>query len=86
MLALRVMGDVAMRCVLTAVAGILDQALSAFAVGSANAQPAPPPGPIQPGSTSDELADMVMDVIEDGDAAAPTTTPRCPRHNRDRLQ
>jgi hypothetical protein len=68
------MGDVAMRCVLTAVAGILAGA-SVFAVGSANAQPAPPPGPIQPGSTSDELADMVMDVIEHGEVAAPTTTP-----------
>ena len=68
------MGDVAMRCVLTAVAGILAGAFG-FAVGSANAQPAPPPGPIQPGSTSDELADMVMDVIEHGEVAAPTTTP-----------
>jgi hypothetical protein len=68
------MGDVAMRCVFTAVAGILAGAL-VFAVGSANAQPAPPPGPIQPGSTSDELADMVMDVIEHDGVAAPTTTP-----------
>ena len=46
-----------------------------FAVGPASAQPAPPPGPIQPGSTSDELADMVMDVIEGGVPAVPTTTP-----------
>ena len=76
---MRVMGDIAMRCVLTAVAGILAGAL-VFAVGSANAQPAPPPGPIQPGSTSDELADMVMDVIEDRDATAPTTTPLLAPH------
>ena len=74
MLAFAFMGDVAMRCVLTAVAGILAGA-SVFAVGPASAQPAPPPGPIQPGSTSDELADMVMDVIEDGGSAVPTTTP-----------
>jgi len=37
------------------------------------------PGPSQPGptpvSTSDELADMVMDVIQHDGPAAPTTTP-----------
>jgi hypothetical protein len=44
-------------------------------MGSAAAQPipTPPPGPTQPTSTSDELADMVMDVIEHG--GIPTTTP-----------
>jgi hypothetical protein len=70
------MGGVAMRWLLTAVAGILIGA-SAFTVGSANAQPVPPPPPvpIQPGSTTDELADMVMDVIEGGGPAVPTTTP-----------
>ena len=76
MLALRVMGDVAMRCVLTAVAGLLAGA-SVFAAGPASAQPVspPPPVPIQPVSTTDELADMVMDVIEGGGPAVPTTTP-----------
>ena len=74
MLAFAFMGGVAMRWVLTAIAGILIAA-SAFTVGWANAQPAPPPGPIQPGSTTDELADMVMDVIEGGGPAVPTTTP-----------
>jgi hypothetical protein len=70
------MGGVATRWVLTAVAGILIGA-SAFVMGSASAQPVPPPppGPIQPGSTNDELADMVMDVIEGGGPALPTTTP-----------
>jgi hypothetical protein len=48
---------------------------SALAMGSAAAQPipTPPPGPTQPTSTSDELADMVMDVIEHG--GIPATTP-----------
>jgi hypothetical protein len=75
-LAFAFMGGVAMRWLLTAVAGILIGA-SAFTVGSANAQPVPPPPPvpIQPGSTTDELADMVMDVIEGGGPAVPTTTP-----------
>jgi hypothetical protein len=44
---------------------------------AANAQP-PQPGPVEPDpgtSTSEELADMVMDVIEDGTAGAPSTTP-----------
>ena len=76
MLAFAFMGGVAMRWVLTAVAGILIGA-SAFMMGPANAQPVspPPPVPIQPGSTTDELADMVMDVIEGGGPAVPTTTP-----------
>jgi hypothetical protein len=43
-----------------------------LAGGTANAQPSTPP-PAPPGSTSDELADMVMDAIGHG-AAAPTTT------------
>jgi hypothetical protein len=68
------MGGVATRWVLTAVAGILIGA-SAVTAGWANAQPAPPPEPVQPASTTDELADMVMDVIEGGGQAVPTTTP-----------
>jgi hypothetical protein len=67
------MGCVATRWVLTAVAGILI-GVSAVTVGC-NAQPVPPPEPVQPGSTTDELADMVMDVIEGGGQAVPTTTP-----------
>ncbi len=70
------MAGFAMRCVLSVSAGVFIGA-SAFAMASAAAQPAPvpPPAPAQPGSTSDDLADMVMDVIENGTVAAPTTTP-----------
>jgi hypothetical protein len=48
---------------------------SAFAIGAASAEPTQPPvpGPATT-STSDELADMVLDVIQHGGAAAPTTT------------
>lgn len=51
--------------------------ISAIATSPANAQPIPPPPPpTQPGSSStEELADMVLDAIEHGSAAAPTTTP-----------
>jgi len=64
-----------MRWLSAVVAGVLI-GMSAVAIGSAHAQPVPPPpGPIQPGSTDEELADMVMDVIEDRDATVPTTTP-----------
>jgi hypothetical protein len=47
--------------------------ISVFTTGSAHAQPvpAPPPGPAQPGSTTEELADMVMDVIESGEVRTP---------------
>jgi hypothetical protein len=61
-----------MRWLLAAVTGVLI-GLSTVAVGTANAEPSQP-GPT-PTSTSDELADMVLDVIEHGGAAAPTTTP-----------
>jgi hypothetical protein len=47
--------------------------LSVLAGGTATAQPTSPV-PVPPGSTSDELADMVLDAIQHG-AAAPTTTP-----------
>ena len=50
--------------------------LSILTAGTANAEPAPP-DPTEPGpwtSTSDELADMVMDVLQQGGPAAPTTT------------
>jgi hypothetical protein len=52
--------------------------VSGLAMGSAQAQPipTPPPSPTQPTSTSDELADMVMDVIESRDPASPTTAPQ----------
>jgi hypothetical protein len=65
----------AMRWVLAAVAGA-SIGLSAFVIGAAGAEPtqAPAPGPAAT-STSDELADMVMDVIQHGGPAAPTTTP-----------
>jgi hypothetical protein len=48
--------------------------LSVFAVGPAHAEPTPPP-PAPGTSSSDELADMVMDVIQHGGPAVPTTTP-----------
>jgi hypothetical protein len=49
--------------------------MSILAAGTANAEPTPPPAPgPETTSTSDELADMVMDVIEHGHPAAPTTT------------
>ena len=65
-----------MRRLIATAAGVLVGG-SAFAMGSAVAQPipAPPPGPAQPGSTTDELADMVLDVIEQGTPTIPTTTP-----------
>ena len=47
--------------------------LSGLTGGIAGAEPSSPV-PAPPGSTSDELADMVMDAIEHG-AAAPATTP-----------
>jgi nitrous oxide reductase accessory protein NosL len=50
--------------------------VSILTAGTANAEPTqvPAPGPAAT-STSDELVDMVMDVIEHGGPAAPTTTP-----------
>jgi len=64
-----------MRSVLSAVAGLLIGVSTV--VGTANAQPSQPaPTPPAPGtSTSDELADMVMDAIQHGGPVAPTTTP-----------
>ena len=50
-----------------------------LAGGTAAAQPTTP-APAPPGSTSDELADMVMDALAPG-SGAPTTTPVAPpRH------
>ena len=60
-----------MRWLLSAVAGTVI-GLSAFAIGTAGADPTPPaPGP---SSSSDDLADMVMDAIQQGGPAAPATT------------
>ena len=58
------------------VAGVLI-GISAVAMGSANAQPVPRRrlAPSSRARPTEELADMVMDVIEDGDATVPTTTP-----------
>jgi len=63
-----------MRWVLSAVAGTVI-GLSVFAIGTASAEPTPPPAPGPGTSSSEELADMVMDVIQHGGPAAPTTTP-----------
>ena len=49
--------------------------LSVFAIGTARAEPTPPPPNPGATSTSDELADMVLDAIQHGGPAAPTTTP-----------
>jgi len=62
-----------MRWVWSAVAGAVI-GLSGFGIGTASAEPTPSPAP-GPASTSDELADMVMDVIQHGGPATPTTTP-----------
>jgi hypothetical protein len=48
--------------------------LSVFAIGTASADPTPAPAPPPGTSTSDEIADMVMEVIEHGSAHDPTTT------------
>ncbi len=58
------------------VAGLLI-GISAPATTSAHAQPLPPPppGPAQPGSTTEELAEMVLDAIEHDSPAIPAATP-----------
>jgi hypothetical protein len=61
-----------MRWLLSAAAGAVI-GLSAFAIGTAIADPTPPPA-----SSSDDLTDMVMDAIQHGGPAAPTTTPVAP--------
>ena len=61
-----------MRWVLAPLAGAAI-GLSVFAIGTASAEPTQTPAPGPASSTSDDLADMVMDVIEQGSAAAPTT-------------
>jgi hypothetical protein len=61
-----------MRWLWSAVAAVLI-GLPLFAVGTASAEPAQP-GPTTT-STSDELADMVLDVVEHGGVTVPTTTP-----------
>jgi hypothetical protein len=48
--------------------------IAAFAIGTASAEPTQPPAPGPASSSSDELADMVMDAIQHG-GGAPTTTP-----------
>ena len=66
-----------MRWLLSAAAGAV-VGLSAFALGTASADPTPPPAPGPTTSSSDDLTDMVMDAIEQGGPAAPTTTPVAP--------
>jgi len=63
-----------MRWVWSVVAGVVF-GLSVLAIGTANAEPTPSPAPTPGTSSSDELADMVMDVIQHDGPAAPTTTP-----------
>jgi hypothetical protein len=69
-----------MRWLFAAVTGVLiGISVVASASGtSAHAQPLPPPPPTptQPGSsTTEELADMVLDAIEHDSTAPPTSTP-----------
>ena len=67
-----------MRWLFAVVAGVLIgiSAVASTSGSPANAQPVPPPPPpTQPGSsTTEELADMVLDAIEHDGPAAPTTT------------
>ena len=56
-----------------AVAAGMFAVLAALIPGTAGAEPAPP-GPTTT-STNDDLTDMVMDAIEHGAPASPTTTP-----------
>jgi hypothetical protein len=63
-----------MRWLLSAMAGALI-GFSAFAIGTAGADPAPSRAPGPTTSSSDDLADMVMDSIQHGGPATPTTTP-----------
>jgi len=63
-----------MRWLLSAAVGAVI-GLSALAIGTASAEPTPPPAPGPTTSSSDDLADMVMDAIQHGGPAAPTTTP-----------
>jgi hypothetical protein len=65
---------VAMRWLLSAAAGAVI-GLSAFAIGTASADPTAPPVPDPTTSSSDDLADMAMDAIQHGELATPTTTP-----------
>ena len=62
-----------MRWLWPVAAGVLI-GLSGLTMSTAKAEPTTQPGPTAT-STSDELADMVMDVIQHGGPAAPTTTP-----------
>lgn len=65
-----------MRWLFAVVAGMLI-GISTITTSPANAQPVPPPPPpTQPGSSStEELADMVLDAIEHDSSAGPTATP-----------
>jgi hypothetical protein len=63
-----------MRRLLSAMVGAVI-GLSAFTIGTASAEPTQPPAPGPTTSSSDELADMVMDAIQHDGPAAPTTTP-----------
>ena len=68
------MTGVAMRRLLSALVGAVI-GLWAFAIGTASAEPTQPPAPSPTTSNSDELADMVMDAVQQGGPAAPATTP-----------
>ena len=69
-----------MRRLIVFMAGML-VGISVSTASSANAQPVPPPppGPVAPGSTTEELADMVLDAIGHDSPALPATTPPAPQ-------
>ncbi|MFI5510418.1 hypothetical protein ACIA48_23380 [Mycobacterium sp. NPDC051804] len=69
-----------MRWLFAVVAGVLlgISVVTSTSGSPANAQPVPPPppGPAQPGSsTTEELADMVLDAIEHDSPAPPSAAP-----------
>ena len=69
-----------MRWLLATVVGAVI-GLSAFAIGTASAEPTQPPPPGPTTSNSDELTDMVIEAIQHAGPAAPTTTPvPAPQH------
>jgi len=66
-----------MRWLFAVVGGVLI-GISVVTSSPASAQPipTPPPAPVQPGSSTEELADMVLDAIEHDSLLTPITPPQ----------